>query len=254
MEIKGLWSFIAFIPHFLLIISAFILFPSEKNRFKIIRTEAIIDLILRIAAFFINFRIRGLEKFSMWFDFVIMSVVVLFLLNILLESIMYKKVSSYNESNDIEYYEFSFEDRNNYNDMRKAVLNETIEIPIIIIIITTILGFKRSSSTGSIIDLSVLDVLLLIYFFKHSYESLSLFYKDKLIVRKIFIKENKFVVINILVGVILVALRVLVCDFCDLVNFVLFSLQMSILIPNFIARNKRSIKVNKIRRAKEELI
>lgn len=203
IEIKNWWVIIAFIPYVLVVLSSFIVFNNKKDKFNSIRVEGIIDLLLRVITLFTNFYTTTLEKFSLKFKLIILFLVLLFILNIFLEVLMYRKATLYKEDKyNMNWYDISFEDRINYNDMFKSVKKSFGEMSCLVIIITIILGVNKNSSTSSMIGLSVISLALFIFFLKRSYATLELFYKDKDILKKNFIKENSYVVISLILGVI----------------------------------------------------
>jgi hypothetical protein len=252
IEIKNWWVIVGFAPYFLVILSGFIVFHNEKDKYKILRVEAIADLLIRIFALCINFNRSIHVKFSLWFNLIIIALILSFILNIFLESLMYKKASLYKEiEEDIKYYEIPFEDRKNFNNMSRSVISQLIEPPVLFIVLLTIIGYKKSNSPGYVGFYTKIDACLLVFYFIHNYKALLLFYKDKIIARQAFIKENLYVVITIKLGIIFAVIRGLGYNFGAGVDFLLLCLQMVALYPNFVFRNKRALKVQRIRKAKE---
>lgn len=249
MTIHGGWVITAFLPYFLVIFSAFLIGDNEKG--KIFRIEAIIDLILRIAALFINFSLHGLEKYSLRFNLTVIVVLVLFLLNIYIEKRMYIKAESINYiSKDPKYYEYSFEDRLNLNDMISSVRSDLAEIPILMIILTSLTGFKRSSSSSYVSFFGILDSCFLGYLLYHSYNLILLYYKDKSVTRNVFLKQNTSLLITIMLCSIFDAFRVL--GYSSGIDDFLKIVAMLPLYTYFTLRSKRALKVKKMMIAKAE--
>lgn len=251
MVIKNWWVITAILPYILVISSSFIVFNNEKDKSSIFKLEAVIDLFARILALFINFSLKVLVEYPLWFNIMILAVLVLFFLNIYMEKRMYKKVVSLKEiNNNPQYYDLSWEDKINFNDMDSAIRSELREIPIVIFILTTITGFKTSSSEDSIIFFGLIDICLFGYFLYHNYRALLLFYKDKKVARNIFVKGNAFVLLAIILCSIFGIFRIL--GYNSGIDSLLSILGMIPLYPNFVLRIKRALKVKKIRMAKQQ--
>jgi len=148
--ITGWWVITAILPYLLVLCSAFIVFH-EDRKFKILKIEAAIDLFVRIIALFINFTLKVIVKYSVWFNLIILAMLVLFLLNIYLEKKMYKKAVMFKEiRNNEKNYDFSWEDRTNFNDMDRAMGREMFEIHIMVFIFTTIMGLEMGTDKSEI--------------------------------------------------------------------------------------------------------
>lgn len=164
---------------------------------------------------------------------------------------MYNKVKKQTHiEKEIKWDDLSWEDRRNFNNMYRSYTKSIFEPFILMIVITTILGFNRNSSTSSVVVYSLIDVFLFIYFIKHRYFSLSLFYEDKRVLNKIFMKENIFIGINIFLGIIFAFFRMLGYGNTDGIKFILFILQMSLLYPYFKLCGERVRKVLEIKKIK----
>lgn len=196
MEIKGWWVIVAVLPYILVVTSAFIVaFNDDKKKSKGIKGIAIIDLITRISVMLINFHSTILNKTSSRFKILMVSMIILFIINILLEIWMYKKALLVNEPNEkkLKWIEVPFEDRANYRDMAKSFQKSFGETILLIVIISIILGFNKDRSMDSIIVLSFIDLFFIYYLFicilnvvTYHY---SYFIKIKLSLRKPFLEK-----------------------------------------------------------------
>lgn len=248
--ITSWWVITAMLPYFLVMCSAFIVFHEDK-KFKSLKIEAIIDLFVRIIALFINFTLKVFVKYSVWFNLIILAMLVLFLLNIYLEKRMYKKAVMFKEiRNNEKTYDFSWEDRVNFNNMDRAMGREMFEIPVMIFIFTTVMGLEMGTDKSEIIFFVLLDTCLFGYFLYHSYRSLILFYKDKIVARNTFVKENSVVLLAIILSAIFATFRIL--GYNSGIDPLLGILGMVPIYRNFIGRHKRAAKVNRMRKAKQE--
>jgi hypothetical protein len=249
-EITGFWVIVAFIPHLLVIISSFFVLNNRKYKFRILLKEAILDWVIRVLAFFLNFRITLINKFSPIFYIMMVGMFLFLIINILLEIDMYKKTMNENILEEKKkWYDFSFQERENYNDMYSSVTKSFFEIPILIIIITIFLGFDNKSSISSIIGLGIFSLGLICFFINSSYKTLDMFYKNKELTKKHFIKENTYVAISILFGGIFAISRSL--GYGETLEFILFIVQISILYPNFKARSERARRVLEMKKLKD---
>lgn len=92
-------------PYILVITSAFIIvFNDNKNKSKGLKGLALIDLFARVSVMFINFYTTILNKTSSRFKILMLSMIILFIINILLEIWMYKKACFINESDENRSY------------------------------------------------------------------------------------------------------------------------------------------------------
>jgi len=77
-----------------------------------------------------------------------------------------------------------------------------------------------------------------------------LFYKDKIVARNTFVKENVVVLLAIILSAIFATFRII--GYNSGIDPLLSILGMVPIYHNFIGRHKRAAKVNKMRKAKQE--
>lgn len=243
IEIVNWWSVIIFAIYILLFISLGITFHYEfKGKTKL---WLIVDFIIRVAAAFISFYIVTINEYS--FKLVMIGILILlFIINIILEVFIYKYINY--EGKKLKWEEVSWEDRKSHNSRVKSISNIATENIILGLVTISLYSFDMNFSMGYILGFCAINILLLSHYFKCNYYSINLYYSNKSEAKKMFIKENLFVVISLVVGVVFIFIREKIKT--DEMKFISLVLQVAPLYLPLQYRYKRAIRTNEIIKSK----
>jgi|GEM_PF-1464902 len=201
LGIEMIWVFSPFI---LLIATSFILATDYKEEYKIFRTEAIIDWIIRVVSCCVVFQEFNFRFLSA--EFIIQQVILfsLLVISIYLECKMYKKAKKYIpiKKDDMGIERISEEVKQNIKEMGKAT---TLGMTSLFIFAGLGMGITQIQQINTKL-LKILIVCVSIYVFVWflfaNYRKCYLFYLDKHLAKRIFVKDALYASLGYIVVLI----------------------------------------------------
>ncbi|MCB2342396.1 hypothetical protein [Clostridium estertheticum] len=193
-------------PFVFLIATSFILATDYKDEYKIFKTEAIIDLFIRFLSCCVVFQEFNFKFLST--EFIIQQVILasLFIINIYWEYRMYKKAKKYIpiKKENMEIERISEEEKQNIREMGEAA---TLGVTSFFILACLGMGTIKTHINIKSPDLFMMLIMFVsiyafIWFLFANYKKCCLFYLDKSLAKRIFVRDACYASLGYIINII----------------------------------------------------
>ena len=191
-------------PYVFLIVTSFILATDNKEEYKIFRTEAIIDWIIRLISCCVVFQEFNFKFLSS--DYIIQQGILasLLIINIYLEYKMYKKAKTLIpiKKENIEIERISEEEKQNIKEIGKAATLGMISFFMFAGFGMSISQTFRMGNKFAGLFVMFVSICVFIWFLIVNYRKCYLFYLDNSLAKRIFVRDALYASIGFIINII----------------------------------------------------